>query len=70
MISFDYYHGQCICGNVITVDDKLAQTINYLKSKHVEKLYTCHYVSLMAKAQMISAMPVATVGVNFAKEIE
>ena len=56
--------------HLFAVDDKLEQTINYLKLKHVERLYPCHCVSLMAKAQMINAMPVATVGVNFSKEVE
>ncbi|MCH3915731.1 MAG: MBL fold metallo-hydrolase [Acidaminococcaceae bacterium] len=56
--------------HLFAVDDKLEQTINYLQSKHVTKLYPCHCVSLMAKAQMINAMPVATVGVNFSKEVE
>ena len=44
--------------------EPLDKTIQYLKGCGIRRLYPCHCVSLLAKAKMMEALPVAEVGVG------
>ncbi len=50
--------------HLFDVNERLAKTIKYLESCHVQKLYPCHCVSLAAKAKMMERLPVEEVGVG------
>lgn len=50
--------------HLFDVNDRLTKTIQYLKSCHVQNLYPCHCVSLLAKAAMLKQLPVKEVGVG------
>lgn len=43
---------------------QLEKTIRYFKGCGIRRLYPCHCVSLLAKAKMMEALPVAEVGVG------
>lgn len=45
-------------------DDQLTETIQYLKQQNIEKLYPCHCVSLLAKAELMKYFEVEEVGVG------
>lgn len=50
-------------------DEQLKQTIAYLESCKVDKLYPCHCVSLLARARMMEKLPVVETGVGMTVEI-
>lgn len=50
--------------HLFDVNDRLTRTIEYLESCHVERIYPCHCVSLLAKAKMMERLPVFETGVG------
>ena len=45
-------------------DDRLKETINYLKDNNIKYLYPCHCVSLTAKIEMAKQIRINEVGVG------
>lgn len=50
-------------------NEALRNTIEYLESCHIKKLYPCHCVSLLARAKMMEKLPVTETGVSMQVEI-
>jgi len=50
-------------------DDRLKNTINYLKDNNIKYLYPCHCVSLTAKVEMAKQLKINEVGVGLEIEI-
>ena len=50
-------------------DNRLKETINYLKKNNIELLYPCHCVSLEAKIEMAKQIPIYEVGVGLELDI-
>ena len=50
-------------------DDKLKNTINYLKDNNIKYLYPCHCVSLNAKIEMAKQLKINEVGVGLEIEV-
>lgn len=50
-------------------DDRLKNTINYLKDNNIKYLYPCHCVSLNAKVEMAKQLTINEVGVGLEIEI-
>lgn len=50
--------------HLFDVDDRLKNTINYLKENNIEILYPCHCVSLDAKIEMSKQLKINEVGVG------
>ena len=51
-------------------DERLAKTIEYLKSCAIDQLYPCHCVSLKAKIEMGKQLDIGEVGVGMELDIE
>ena len=50
--------------HLLTDDDRLEKTIQYVEKNQIAQLYPCHCVSLLAKAKMMAKLPVFEVGVG------
>ena len=50
-------------------DDRLKQTINYLKKNNIKYLYPCHCISLEAKIELAKELKINEVGVGLEIEI-
>lgn len=51
-------------------NEQLRETIHYFEKNHIEKLYPCHCVSLLARAMMMKKLPVVETGVGLVVEVE
>ncbi len=51
-------------------DSRVKNTIQYLESCNIRRLYPCHCVSLQVKAKLMEKLPVAEVGVGMTIRIE
>ncbi|MGL6294150.1 MBL fold metallo-hydrolase [Eubacterium aggregans] len=65
----EHIHG--VLGGFHLLEDspQLDQTIAYLKANRIDAVYPCHCVSLLAKAKMMSVLPVQEVGAGIVIEI-
>lgn len=55
--------------HLFDVNDRLRETINYLKSNNIKLLYPCHCVSLKAKLEMGKVLDINEVGVGLDIEV-
>jgi 7,8-dihydropterin-6-yl-methyl-4-(beta-D-ribofuranosyl)aminobenzene 5'-phosphate synthase len=55
--------------HLLDVNERFVQTLNHLENCHVDKVYPCHCISLLAKAKMMDKLPVHEVGVGLTIEI-
>lgn len=55
--------------HLFEMDDRMTQTIQYLKSKEIKNLYPCHCVSLKVKAKMMQDLNINEVGVGLSIDI-
>lgn len=55
--------------HLFDVDERLHETINYLKQQDIQDLYPCHCVSFNAKAEIHRNIPIHEVGVSMTIEI-
>ncbi|MDE6142096.1 MAG: MBL fold metallo-hydrolase [Bacilli bacterium] len=50
-------------------DERLKETLEYLKSEHIPNLYPCHCISLDAKVEMGKVMDIKEVGVGLEVDV-
>lgn len=55
--------------HLFDIDNRLKNTINYLKDNNIKYLYPCHCVSLNAKVEMAKQLAINEVGVGLEIEI-
>ena len=55
--------------HLFEIDDRMTQTIQYLKSKDIKNLYPCHCVSLKVKAKMMQDLNITEVGVGLSIDL-
>lgn len=55
--------------HLFDVNERLYNTINYIKSNNIKEIYPCHCTSLAVKAEMYKTLPIKEVGVSLKIEL-